>query len=99
VSIPPLPGEAATVPHDLLDAIVADAAARTSAEASEITVVSATSVTWPNGALGCPKPGFMYTQMIVTGYQVVVDAAGTKLDYRSGSGGAPSLCENPPGPG
>ena len=30
--------------------------------ASDVKVVSAQSVIWPNGALGCAKPGEMFTQ-------------------------------------
>ena len=99
VSISPVPGDGASVPAPILAAVVADAAGRTGVAPADITVVTAKSVTWPNGALGCPQPGFMYTQMVEPGYQVVVEAGGTRLDYRVGISGAPQLCENPPGPG
>ena len=104
-SIPPLsispvlPGTEGIVPQGVLDAILADAAARIGTPVDGITVVTTKAVTWPNGALGCPQPGFAYTDMIVSGYQVVVEADGKRLDYRVGSGGMPILCENPPGPG
>ena len=93
------PGRRGAVPERIVAAVIADAAGRTGAAAPDITVLTATSVTWPNGALGCPQPGFAYTDMIVPGYRVVVEAAGTTLDYRIGAGGTPQLCENPPGPG
>jgi len=99
VSISPVPGDGAPVPPAVLAAVVADAARRTGTAPADITVVTAKSVTWPDGALGCPQPGFMYTQMVQPGYQVVVEAGGTRLDYRVGMSGAPQLCENPPGPG
>lgn len=57
-----------------------------------LEVVSARAVTWPNGALGCPKPGTMYTQALIDGYQVVVKAGGTTYDYRFGSTPVPRLC-------
>jgi hypothetical protein len=95
----PVPAEPASLPQGLRDEILADAAARTGVPAADITVVSAVAMTWPDSALGCPKPGSMYTQMIEPGFQVVVDAAGKTLDYRVGSRGTPRLCENPPGPG
>ena len=99
VSISPFPGDGASVPAPVLAAVVADAARRTGTAPADVTVVTAKGVTWPNGALGCPQPGFMYTQMVQPGYQVVVEAGGTRLDYRVGMSGAPQLCENPPGPG
>ncbi len=99
VSITPVPANVTSVPQGILDAVLADAAARTGVAAEDITVVEATAVTWPNGALGCPQPGMMYTEMIVQGYQVIVEAGGERLDYRIGSGGTPSLCENPPASG
>jgi len=94
--VTPVPDEGMSVPQGILDAVLADAAARTGVAVANLTVVEATSVTWPNGALGCPQPGMMYTDMIVPGYHVIVEAGGRRLDYRFGMNVAPSLCENPP---
>ena len=93
----PPASEAATigeVPEAVLNPILADAAERSGASLDAIEVVTAEQVTWPDGSLGCPEPGQMYTQALVDGYQVVVDAAGEELDYRVGSGGSFHLCEN-----
>lgn len=92
-SAPAVVGE---VPDEILDAILAAAAERTGVAAAEIEVVEAEQVTWPDGSLGCPEPGQMYTQALVDGYQVVLDAGGEELDYRVGSGGSFRLCENGP---
>jgi hypothetical protein len=81
------------VPDDLLDAILAAAAEHSGLSASDIEVVQAEQVTWPDGSLGCPEPDQMYTQALVEGYQVVLDAGGEELDYRVGSGGSFRLCE------
>lgn len=93
------PGEGTTVPQGILDVVIADAATRTGSPVDDIVVITTKAVTWPDGALGCPQPGFAYTQALEPGYQVVVDAAGTRLDYRTGSAGIPILCENPPASG
>lgn len=37
---------------------------------AELTVAEVKPVTWPNSALGCPKPGMMYTQVLTPGYQI-----------------------------
>jgi len=58
-----------------------------------LEVVSARAMTWPNGALGCPKPGMAYTQMVTAGYQVVVKAGQKTYDYRFGTSATPRLCQ------
>jgi hypothetical protein len=60
-------------------------------------MVRAESAVWNDGALGCPEPGMMYTQALVNGYWVVIDAAGQNYDFRVDSGGNFRLC--PPGQG
>jgi hypothetical protein len=90
------PGEG-VVPPAILQAAIDDAAARASVDSGSVTVVSALAVTWPNGALGCPQPGMMYTEVLTPGYHVVVEAGGTEYDYRAGArGGGVRWCENPP---
>ena len=64
-------------------AIVEDAAGRADVDASAITVVEAAAVTWSDGSLGCPEPGMMYTQALVDGYRVVLEADGTQYDYHA----------------
>lgn len=75
---------------------MADLQARLEDPAAAVTTVSAESVTWPDGSLGCPEPGQMYTQALVDGYQVIVEVGGTRYDYRVGSGTDVRLCEGPP---
>ena len=80
------------IPADHWAALLADLERR-NAPTAGLEVVTARAMTWPNGALGCPKPGAMYTQALVDGYQVVVKAGGTTYDYRFGSTATPRLCE------
>jgi hypothetical protein len=86
----PVTGE---VPADLLGGILADAIDRTGVPESEIEIARAEEMTWPDGALGCPEPGQVYTQALVDGFQVVVEAAGERLDYRATANGSFRLCE------
>ncbi len=95
----PGPVDSDDVPPDVIQAAVDDAAARAGVDPSAATVVTAQSVTWPNGALGCPVRGFLYTQAITPGYRVVVEAGGQRYDYRATQQGDLRWCENPPGPG
>jgi len=84
------------IPHEVWQSILADLEDRVGAGAADVSVLMSEAVTWSDGALGCPKPGEMYTQALVDGYQVVVEVAGTEYDYRVGSGMDVRLCENPP---
>jgi hypothetical protein len=98
---PRLTGE---VPVALLVEIVADAAERLGAAIVDVEVMQARAVTWPDGALGCPQPGIVYTQALVPGYWVVVEADERRLDYRVGRQGSFFVCEDataavPPGAG
>lgn len=90
------PGAGSTgVPQDLLDAILEDAETRSGLPAEKLTVVRAEAVVWPDGALGCPQPGMMYTQALAPGYWVVLEANGQELDYHSSRSGDFFLCDSP----
>jgi hypothetical protein len=95
-----VPGTTEGVPPEVVQQAVHDAATQAGVDPGAVKVVSAEAVTWPNGAAGCPKMGFMYTDVITPGYHLVVEAGGTRYDYRgSQRAGSVSLCENPPAPG
>lgn len=93
ISAPPLnpSGSAVEVSAAKLEAITADLAKR--GVSGEVSVVSATAVTWNDGSLGCPQAGQVYTQALVPGTKVVVSVAGKKFDYHFGGTDAPKLCE------
>ncbi|MEM7220257.1 MAG: hypothetical protein AAF515_17980 [Pseudomonadota bacterium] len=74
-------------------AAVADLEQRLQGE--PIEVMRSERVTWPNGALGCPKPGVMVTQALVPGTRVVLRAAGRDYAYHGARDRAPRLCERP----
>src|SRR6476646_6021309 len=79
------------VPQAILDPILNEATlAKVSRE--QLVIVRAQSVIWSDGSLGCPEPGMMYTQILVNGYWVVIEAAGQKYDFRAGSAGNFRLC-------
>lgn len=88
-------GAEAALPASIIDPIVADAATRLGVDPSAVTVVSAEEKSFSDGSLGCPEPGMMYTQALVDGHQVVVEANGTQLDYRGSGPDDFRLCKNP----
>lgn len=77
------PDAAASVPDDLLTLLKADAAQKAGVDVSQVVVISAQAVTWNDGSLGCPKPGVMYTQALVSGYEVVLSVGGSQVTYHT----------------
>ena len=80
------------VPQAILEAILKEVAALARVGPEQVAIARAESVVWSDGSLGCPEPGMMYTQALVNGYWVVIDAAGQKYDFRVGSRGNFRLC-------
>ena len=81
--------------EEVVRAARADAARRTGAAAESLALISAESVTWSDGSLGCPQPGVMYTQALVPGYRVRLRGPEGEMDYHASARGALVLC--PPG--
>jgi hypothetical protein len=69
---PKLPGGV----QSMLPALREDAARRSGVAAADLRVVSVEDVTWPDGSLGCPEPGRLYTQALVPGHRVRIAAPG-----------------------
>ena len=86
---PAIPGVAAAV----LDPILTDAATRAGVNRSDLAVAEARAVTWNDGSLGCPQPGMAYTQALVDGWQVIVEAGDERLDYRVSGPGQFMVCD------
>ena len=81
-------------PAELLDKIRAALASEQGVSAADVKVISAEAVNWPNGALGCPKPGRMYTQAIVPGYRILLEADGKRFTYNASTRGGYKRCDN-----
>ncbi|MBN1583448.1 MAG: hypothetical protein JXA89_22250 [Anaerolineae bacterium] len=74
-----------------------DLAERLSISVARIVVLEAESVVWPDGGLGCPRPGMAYSQVQVEGTRIRLGVGKVTYDYHSGRGRAPFLCESPDG--
>ena len=59
---------------------------------AQISLISLQSVTWRSGALGCPKPGMMYTQALVPGVLVLFKVGESVYRYHASVGGTPAYC-------
>ena len=88
------PAEQSTgeVPPQILALFQEDAARRALVKPETITVVSATEQQWSDGAMGCPQPGQMYTQALIAGYRVVLQAGAEKYAYHSDQRGRFIVC-------
>ena len=69
-----------------------DLATRIGVASDAIVVREARSVQWPSGALGCPKPGMSYTQAIVPGVRLLLEAKGKVYHYHGRNGGKLFYC-------
>ncbi len=80
---------------------IEDLSARLGVPAQEVSLVREDDVTWRDGSLGCPKEDMMYTQALVEGKRIVLQAGDTQYHYHAGSDSPPFYCENPvsPAPG
>jgi hypothetical protein len=97
-SIPPAVSRGTPIEHDLplVVAAVDDLAEKLGIESDAVSVMQAVAVTWPDGSLGCPEPGMMYTQALVDGTFVLLEADGRQYQYH---GGDPLfLCQPGKGP-
>jgi hypothetical protein len=69
-----------------------DAARRSQRDAATLKVTSAEPVTWPDGSIGCPQPGRQYTQALVPGFRIRIDAGARILEYHASQRGQPFYC-------
>ena len=76
----------------MLQFAVADLRERLGSPDAEIDVVSVDEVDWPDGSIGCPQPGMVYTQAIVNGSKIVLRYEGVEYDYHQGGGGDVFYC-------
>ncbi|MEP7294952.1 MAG: hypothetical protein ABI702_02105 [Burkholderiales bacterium] len=75
-----------------VQAALDDAALLTGIAAADLKVAGVERVTWLDGSLGCPEPDVFYTQALVPGFRIRIDAGGALLDYHTDTRGRILLC-------
>ena len=90
---PPSPTTADAGLQNLIDKAVVDLANRLSIPATEITLLDATSMVWPDASLGCPQPGMAYAQVPEDGLLIRLQVGDQIYPYHSGGLRDPFLCE------
>jgi hypothetical protein len=68
-------------PEQQVSGAIADLSNRTGIATEAINVSQARTVTWGSSAVGCAKDGMSYTQAIVPGGLVMLEADGTVYRY------------------
>jgi hypothetical protein len=76
----------------LVDNAVTDLAGRVEIATNAITVTQARTVQWRSSSVGCPVEGINYTQAIVPGVLLLLEADGKTYRYHARDGGAPFYC-------
>ena len=89
------PVNTASMPRAVRRAVVADAARRFEVAESAVVLSGAEKVTWSDGSLGCPQPGYSYTQSLVPGFRVSATTPEGRLVYHTDSGGNAVTCGLP----
>ena len=69
-----------------------DLAKRLAINPSQIELVEAASVIWPDKSLGCPQPGLEYPQVQVDGILIRLRVGNNVYEYHGGGGRTPFLC-------
>jgi len=70
-----------------------DLANRLNLSEDAIQVIAFEAVVWPEGGLGCPEPGMLYTQVQVEGFRIRLEYNGQTYYYHGSMNRAPFLCE------
>jgi hypothetical protein len=70
-----------------------DLAGRLALPVERIEFLELKSMLWPDGGLGCPRPGMVYPQVQREGYLIRLRAGKREFDYHGGDRRGPFLCE------
>lgn len=79
--------------EQLIEQARQDLARRLDLDAAGIEVERAEAVVWPDGSLGCPQPGMVYTQVLQDGYRILLRVDKEIYAYHGGGSRGPFLCE------
>lgn len=85
----------------VLDAVISraksDLAQKINVSPDTIKVLEVEAVEWPDGSLGCGKPGDVYVQVITPGFLISLEADGRVFSYHTNTSTQIILCsEQPP---
>jgi hypothetical protein len=88
--------------QNLIERAKEDLAQRLKIVLTEISLIDAKAVVWPDASLGCPQPGMKYKQVPEDGALIVLQVNGINYEYHNGGSRGLFLCQkaakdpNPP---
>jgi hypothetical protein len=91
-------GESAVEHSPAVQRAIADLAFRLDRPERKIRLIEESRVTWRDGSIGCPRKGMMYTQALVEGTRIVLEADGRRYEYHAAKGQDAFFCEYPQPP-
>lgn len=92
----PVPDAVAARPD--VQAAVAAEAGRKGVTVADVALAGYADVTWPDGSIGCPQPGMLYTQALVPGHQLILRVGGDLASYHAAKGRPFAYCAAPTAP-
>ncbi len=72
-----------------------DISARLGIAETQVTVIDARQVIWPDTSVGCAQPGYAYPQMLTAGIRIELLVGGEHYHYHAGNRGPVQYCQNP----
>ncbi len=76
-------GSSSSELNALIEKARQDLSTRMAIALTEIKLVEATEVVWPDAGLGCGKADMMYAQMLTPGYRIVLSNGGAQYEYHT----------------
>lgn len=89
----PVPSHLSSGMESLVEKAREDLAQRLSITISEISLLEAREVVWPDASLGCPQPGMAYKQVPEDGALIILQVEGLNYNYHAGGSRGLFLCE------
>jgi len=77
----------------LIEMAKEDLAQRLNISISQIILMEANAVVWPDASLGCPQPGMAYKQVSEDGVLIILQVEGINYEYHNGGSRGLFLCE------
>ncbi len=77
----------------LIEAAKDDLAQRLNILVSQINLVEAKAVLWPDASIGCPQPGMLYKQVPYDGALIILQVETVSYEYHNGGNRGLFLCE------
>ena len=78
----------------LIEQAKEDLAQRLNISVTQISLIKAKPVVWPDSSMGCPQPGMAYLQIPDDGALIILQVGDTSYEYHNGGNRGLFLCEN-----